>query len=46
MNNDGTGNYHSDTYKSKITKIVTSNKLVVPNNVVEKWDVSKIRMSQ
>lgn len=41
MNNDGTGNYHSDTYKSKITKIVTSNKLVVPNNVVEKWDVSK-----
>ena len=38
MNNDGTGNYHSDTYKSKITK---SNKLVVPNNVVEKWDVSK-----
>ena len=41
MNNDGTGNYHSDTYKSKITKIVISNKLVVPNNVVEKWDVSK-----
>ena len=41
MDNDNTGNYHSSTYKSKVTKIITSSKLVVPDNVVEKWDVSK-----
>lgn len=41
MDNDKTGNYHSSTYKSKVTKIITSSKLVVPDNVVEKWDVSK-----
>ena len=33
--------YRSEPYRSKVTKIITSGKLVVPDNVVEKWDVSK-----
>ena len=40
MNSDTTGNYHSDTYKSKVTKISTKKVLSVPDTAIESWDVS------
>ena len=32
--------YHSSTYKSKITSIVTKDNLEIPNTAIEYWDVS------
>ncbi len=32
--------YHSSTYKSKITSIVTKDNMVIPSTAIESWDVS------
>ena len=32
--------YHSSTYKSKVTSIVTKDNLEIPNTAIEYWDVS------
>ena len=33
--------YHSSTYKSKITSIVTKDNLEIPSTAIESWDVSE-----
>ncbi len=38
---NSTDDYHSDTYKSKITSIVTKDNMEIPSTAIEIWDVSE-----
>ena len=35
------GDFHTDEYKSKITSIVTKGDTVIPEGVIESWDISE-----
>ena len=37
----GSGDFHSSEYKSKITSIVTKGDTVIPEGVIESWDISE-----
>ena len=37
---DDSSDYHSSTYKSKITSILTKDNLDIPSTAIESWDVS------
>ena len=38
---DSNTDYHSSTYKNKITSIVTKDNMEIPSTAIESWDVSK-----
>jgi len=36
-----TEDYHAEEYRTKITNVVTKNNTMIPDNVIEHWDVSE-----
>ena len=41
MRTAGSEDFHSSEYKSKITSIVTKGDTIIPEGVVESWDISE-----
>ena len=41
MRTEGSEDFHSDEYREKITSIVTKGDTVIPEGVIESWDISE-----